>query len=295
VVATALIATAGWMFFGGHGRVNARTAKRQDAVAHEWRLASAEHKNIAEAVAACSGITDLAGQPVFVREQLRLDILPDGARRGEEGAPRDVKEIALAEPKGPTAEPRASTGFSLSNYARTAIYLSDEISRSRIESANNAYVNHWVMILFQWAIVIIGAVTTILISLKSIMTADDSRKALSLRIGVAAILFSSVGTAASALNSFYGPREAYLKAERSLASLRQLHSDIAIQIGSIREPQGKKECPSFDPANRDDPLYKQVQDWKTKLGAIVNASDSGSSYPSETAVPDPAISTTESQ
>ena len=260
----ALIATAGWMFFGGHGRVDNRTTKRQDAVAHEWRVASAEHKNVAEAVAACSGITNLAGQPVFIREQLRLDMLPDGGRRSQEeakgGATKEVKEIAFAEPKGATAESRGPTGFSLSNYARTAIYLSDEITRSRIESANNAYVNHWVMILFQWAIVIIGAVTTILISLKSIMTADGDMKTWSLRIGIAAILCSSIGTATSALYAFYGPREAYLKAERSIAALRQLHSDIAIQIGSIREPQSKKECPSFDPANKDDPLYKQVQD-----------------------------------
>jgi hypothetical protein len=151
------------------------------------------------------------------------------------------------------------------------------------------------MFAFQWAIVIIGAVTTILISPKSIMTADDSQKTLSLKIGIFAILVSSVGTAASALNSFYGPREAYLKAEQSLAALRQLHSDIAIQIGSIREPQSKRECPSFDPANKEDPLYKQVQDWKTKLAAIVTASDSGSSYPADTPVPDQSGAATPNQ
>lgn len=289
VVAMALIATAGWMFFGGHGRVDARTSKRQDAVAHEWRLASAEHKNIAEAVAACSGTTNLAAQPAFIREQLRLDVLPDGGRRTEADAKGGAsREAAALESKGPAAEAKPLPGLALSNYARTAIYLSDEISRSRVESANNAYVGHWVMVGFQWIIVFIGALTTILISLKSIMTADGGQKAWSLRVGIAAILCSSIGTATSALNSFYGPRETYLKAERSIAALRQLHSDIAIQIGSIREPQGKKECPSFDPANKDDALYKQVQDWKTKLGAIVNASDSGSSSPSETDVPDQA-------
>jgi hypothetical protein len=137
--------------------------------------------------------------------------------------------------------------------------------------------------------------TTILISLKSIMTADGDMKTWSLRIGIAAILCSSIGTATSALNAFYGPRKAYLKAERSIAALRQLHSDIAIPIGSIREPQSKKECPSFDPANKDDPLYKQVQDWKTKFAAVVTASDSGSSYPSETAVPDQSSSAGPSQ
>ena len=289
VIAMAVTAAATWMFFGDHSRTDGRTAKRQDAVAHEWRFAAAEHKNIAEAVAACSGITYLAGQPASIRQQLRLDILPDGSRRGEEeakaGTPREIKEIAFAEPKGAIAEPKGSGGLSLSNYARTAIYLSDEITRSRTESAHNAHFNYVLMIGFQLAIVIIGAITTVLISLKSIMTADDTRKSLSLKIGIAAILFSSIGTATSALNAFYGPREAHLKAERSIAALRQLQSDIAIQVGSIREPQGKKECPSFDPANKDDPLYKQVQDWKTRLGAIINASDSGSSYPAETTVP----------
>jgi hypothetical protein len=278
------------------GRVDSRTTKRPDAVSHEWRLVYAEHKNIAEAVAACSGITYLTGQPASIREQLRLDVLPDGGRRGEDeaktGASKEIKEIAFAEPKGSFTEPKApaAAGVPLSNYARTAIYLSDGIVRSRIESANNAYYNHRVMVAFQWIIVFIGALTTILISLKSIMTTDGDMKTWSLRIGIAAILCSSIDTATSALNAFYGPREAYLKAERSIAALRQLHSDIAIQIGSIREPQSKEEYPSFDPANKDDPLYKQVQDRKTKFAAIVTASDSGSSYPSETAVPDQSSS-----
>jgi hypothetical protein len=73
-----------------HGRVDGHTTRRQDAVSHEWRLASAEHKNIAEAVAACSGIAYLAGQPASIREQLRLDVLPDGGRRGEE----ETKKVA---------------------------------------------------------------------------------------------------------------------------------------------------------------------------------------------------------
>jgi hypothetical protein len=51
---------------------------------------------------------------------------------------------------------RGRRGVSLSNYARTAIYLSDGIARSRIEPANNAYYNHWFMVAFQWIIVFIG-------------------------------------------------------------------------------------------------------------------------------------------
>ena len=42
------------------------------------------------------------------------------------------------------------------------------------------------------------------------------------------------------------------------------------------------------PANEEELLYEQVQDWKTKLGAAATAPDSGSSHPPETAVPDPS-------
>jgi hypothetical protein len=248
-------------------------------------LASADHKNVAESIAACSGIGTLAGQPAYIREELRLDILPDGRRFRS----ASVGDPNAGEPKDAASTAKGQIVFSMSNYARTAIYLSDATTRARIESANIAYFNHTTMLWFQWAIVIIGAMTTILISLKSIVPGDDTLKKLSLQIGIAAILLSSIGTATSALNSFFGPREAYLKAERSLAALRQLHSDIAVQTAGIREPpskQDRKECPTFDPAGKDDPLAKQVQDWKTKLNTIANASDSGSSSPSETSVPD---------
>jgi hypothetical protein len=285
-----VIAAASWLYFGVHEHTRGRSSERQDAASHEWRLASADHKNIAESVAACSGIGTLVGQPAYIREELRLDILPDGKRF----QPASGGDSKAGEPKDAASTSKGPPVFSMSNYARTAIYLSDAITRARIESANNAYSNHSTMLWFQWAIVIIGAVTTILISLKSIVPGEDTLKRLSLHIGIAAILFSSIGTATSALNSFFGPREAYLKAERSLAALRQLHSDVAVQIAGIREPPGKqdrKECPTFDPAGKDDPLAKQVQDWKTKFNTIANASDSGSSSPSETSVPDASSAT----
>jgi hypothetical protein len=77
------------------------------------------------------------------------------------------------------------------------------------------------------------------------------------------------------LNSFYGSREAYFKAERSLATLRRLQLDIAIQFAST------KECPSFDPSKTDDPAVKQIQHWKNKLDLIVTASGSGSAARSD--------------
>ncbi|MGL3105338.1 hypothetical protein [Bradyrhizobium sp. BR 1432] len=215
---------------------------------------------IAAAVASCSNIQDLDAQPDFIRAALRLDTLPNGSRG-----------------YFPSKERQSSGTLTLSNYQRAVIYLSDSITRSRVESATAANLNYSSMFWFQLAIVGIGAITTILISIKSIAPTGDSPTTnnLSLWVGILAIIFSSLGTATSALNSFYGPRESYLKSERSLAGLRQLHSDIAAKIASTTlQPPDK--CPKFDPKDKDDTYGKQVQDWATKLGTILNAADSGS-------------------
>lgn len=230
----------------------------------EWQLARADHEMVAAAAAACSNIQDLDAQPDSIRAALRLDTLPNG----------DRGYFA----RKATEQKAAATPLVLSNYQRAVVYLSDSITRSRIESATTANLNYSSMFWFQLAIVGIGAITTILISIKSIAPAGESPSTnnLSLWVGILAIVFSSLGTATSALNSFYGPRESYLKSERSLAALRQLHSDIVTKIASTTlQPPDK--CPKLDPKIKDDPYAKQVQDWNTRLGAILNATDSGSS------------------
>lgn len=246
------------------------------AAFHEWHLATADHELIATAVAACSKIYDLGRQPQYIREELRLDILPDGrryTRPPDKPSSPSAKDTALPNPKEPAE-------LVMSNYMRAAIYLSDSITRSRIESATTANTNYTSMFWFQLAIVALGAVTTILISIKSIVPSGNAASRASLLIGIFAIVFSSIGTATSALNAFYGPRESYLKSERSLAALRQLHSDIAVHIASATDPQDPQKCPKLNPLNKDDLFAKQIQDWTTKLGSIVNTTDSGSASPS---------------
>lgn len=255
----------GYDYFKGWNSESARAARDfgdvGSAAIQEWQLARADHEVIAAAVAACSNIFDLDGQPNFIRAELRLDTLPNGSRGYFPG--KDQKSPA---------------NLVLSNYQRAVIYLSDSIMRSRVESANNANLNYSSMFWFQLAIVGIGAITTILISIKSIAPAGNSATItnLSLWVGIPAIIFSSLGTATSALKAFYGPRQSYLKNERSLAALRQLHSDIAAKIASTTMLPPDK-CPKFDPKEKDDPYGKQIQDWAAKLGAILNTADSGSS------------------
>jgi hypothetical protein len=252
------------------GKDDRRAWKPPRTVAHEEWRARSDHKNVAEAVAACSGIGNIDRQPPAVLNALRIRPPP----KRNDPTPKEGTTVGIGKDAEAPAQDSSATP-SLSNYARAAIYLSSSIEQLRIEAAYAAASSHKAMNIFQWAIVVIGAVTTILISFKSIISGDEALKTYSRSIGFAAIFFSAIGTATAALNSFYGPREAHLKAEQSLATLRRLQSDIAIQLASM------KECPSFDPSKPGDPSSKQVQDWKNKLDLIMTASDSGSATPSE--------------
>jgi hypothetical protein len=196
-----LLVSYGYDSFTGRNRRD-----YSDAAIREWQLARADHESIAAAVAACWNIQDLDVQPDFIRAALRLDTWPDGSRNRTFSASLEQKSSA-----------GTATTLTVSNYQRAIIYLSDSIARSRAEAATNASLNYSSMFWFQLAIVGIGAITTILISIKSIAPTGElpTTNNLSLWVGILAIIFSSLGTATSALNSFYGPRE--LSEERTLA------------------------------------------------------------------------------
>jgi hypothetical protein len=228
----------------------------------EWRWAQADHENIAAAIAACRRFPNL--NDPSLRELLRLDSGPYGRDR---------------------AAAKGAETFTLSNFQRAAIYLSDAIARARFESALNASANHMDMFWFQLFIVLIGAVTTILISIKSITNDDQSKRYLPsgffFAIGIIAIATTAIGTAASALNAFYGPRENYLKSERNLAALRQLHAEIAVAVASARKSElcGEFQPLASDAGGQDTPAGSSDSTAPTTKGSTAAAGAAGSSGP----------------
>jgi hypothetical protein len=243
LLALAVAAASFWIFFAGSDRSpapppalradskgNDRAARSQGVVAHEEWQARADHRNVAEAVAACSGIGNLARQPPAVLEALRVrspaerNRLPLG-----ESTTVGLGKDAAAREQDSSASPL------LSNYARAAIYLSDSIRRLRIEAAYAATSSDWRMNIFQWAIVIIGAVTTILISVKSIMSSDEALRKYSRWIGFFAIFFFS---------AWYGNFrvEFILRLARGLFQSRAVAGDASpASIGyrhSVRQHEG---------------------------------------------------------
>jgi hypothetical protein len=160
-------------------------------------------------------------------------------------------------PAGPTPE------FALTNYQNSALYLSDAISRGRIQAAKAAADSDDKRIMYQWALIVIGAITTILISIKSM---SNERTSVYLTIGILAIIFAALGTACSSIIAFYNPNDLYYRNERALLQLRQLHIDLAAEVVSANDP-----CEPMDINKPDNPKVKRLKDLTTRLTGILNA------------------------
>ena len=160
------------------------------AVLREWKNARADHEAIALTVAQCLDLGDAYGHAGFLNKQLMLDLEPTDDRLRYAGAKEDL-----------TAKP-----LKLTSFQRGAIYLSDTITRERIERAGVISHHYRVMNGLNMAIIIIGAITTTLISVKATASGDQVKNLLYQIIGITAIFLSAFGTIASGLNSFYNPR-----------------------------------------------------------------------------------------
>jgi len=212
------------------------TAARQ-----EWKIARADHQAVVFAIVPCLHLDTSAGQPGVLSGAPILDVMLADDRQRPLTANQDT----------------ASTTLKMTSFHRAALYLSNAVARARIETMGSAHDSYSRMQYFQIATVILGAVTTILISIKS-TSIDNTR--LSLLIGILAIIFSSVGTATSALNSFYSPREGYIRNQKSLSVLKKLHMEIATTVSSQAEFD---TCTAMTEENS-----KKVKEWSARLGGL---------------------------
>jgi hypothetical protein len=168
----------------------------------------------------------------------------------------------------------------LTSFQSTSLYLSNAIARARIETAAAANEHYTRMKHFQWAVAIVGAVTTILISIKSM---SNQNTTLYVIIGILAIFLSSVGTATSSLNSFYSPREAHIRNQRALSSLKQLHVEVAAEM-NIETDADKCQ------AMRENDNSKKVKNWSQRLAGIVNGSETAAQVDGKLTQPTPPAS-----
>lgn len=117
----------------------------------------------------------------------------------------------------------------LNNQERALIYLSNVLANQRITLSERSKSSY---IFWQFSTIVsivIGMITTILVSISS--TEFGRGDGLSQRvIRVFAIVFPALGTAAAAIIAFYSPQTVYNQSSRTVASIAQLHSQMAMEI-----------------------------------------------------------------
>ncbi|WP_421997892.1 hypothetical protein [Reyranella sp.] len=135
----------------------------------------------------------------------------------------------------------------------------------------------------------LGLMTTVLVSLST--TEFGQGPGVTQRtIRVLAVIFPALGTAAAAVVAFYGPQAEWTQSSRTLASLSQLHAQLALDLwkleckadaaGEIKPPL--KVLPKT-------PLLEEASKRYLEIQTVANASQGNSqNEPAQPKKPDPA-------
>ena len=148
------------------------------------------------------------------------------------------------------------------------IQLSKELSEHRvglIPKVRSAYLFWQLATLIS---IVIGMVTTILVSVSSTEFGRGDGPPQRL-IRVLAIIFPALGTATAAVISFYSPQAELGQASRTLASETQLHDEIALTVWKLACP-----TPDADDSSAK-PLTDNLENWSKRyieIQTIPNAS-----------------------
>ncbi len=218
LVVVLLLAVAGYQLYGALKTENGLTVRAYQ----EWTAAKADHAGIIAIAGQCPAVAPASiptpVHPLAVPVPAALTtIVPDGWH-----------DPAVPTPT-PTPAPASDPALTLEapSYLLAAVVLSNDIGRTRVEVAGDAARDNIWMQVFEWAMVLVGAVTTVLVSLKSLAAEQPGMMT---AIGVGAIVFSALGTSIAAVNSFYSPRTTYEHDQHVLADLRSLHLQLAAGV-----------------------------------------------------------------
>lgn len=168
----------------------------------------------------------------------------------------------------------------LNPFHTAAISFSDRISRDRVNFRKELEDNRWKAGLYQISIVVMGALATIAIGVRSILP-REVKPSLSIAIGILALTLSAAGTALSSMSSFDGSQAIALRDQRALSQLQQLHwrvaSDVLVNTTLCKTP-------TTDPSE----AMKQVNAWKARLETILDSAVESVAQPGDLSRQTPA-------
>lgn len=136
-------------------------------------------------------------------------------------------------------------------------FLSTSILIGRGENAVAAANAYLALQIATLVAISLGLATTVLVSLSSTeFGKGDGRTARAIRIF--AIVFPALGTAVAAIAAFYAPGESRARASQGLAGFRQVHDQIASDLGAL-------PCPSSSAQTAETELSVKLASWKKSL------------------------------
>ena len=149
--------------------------------------------------------------------------------------------------------------------------LNHAISDERLQYIRAAEDNGHKAGVFQILIIGIGALTTVVVSLRSM---ENLLGVSMIRcFSIAAILLSALGTGSASLNSFYAPRENAVRQVRGLMQLKQLHQEIYVFISAERCNAKKDMLLDAEAGPVSDPRVRRILRWHAQLKQIVSGAD----------------------
>lgn len=131
--------------------------------------------------------------------------------------------------------------------------------------------------------VVLGLLTTVLVSISSTKYGQEEGR-WQPWVRILAIIFPALGTAAAAIVAFYSPQSEWTQASRTLASLTQLHNQIALDTWKL-------DCFEFDDNHnlKSSESNKQIklkfEDWTKRyyeLQAVAGSSGQADKLPGST-------------
>ena len=157
------------------------------------------------------------------------------------------------------------------NFHGSIAALNYAVADERLQSIRSAEDSGRKASVFQILIIVIGALTTVAVSLRTMDTliGESAMRGLS----IAAILLSALGTGAASLNSFYAPREASVRQVRGLVQLKQLHQELYVYLSAERCDITPMARVDSQQADLTDPRARRIRLWHSQLQQIVGGAD----------------------
>jgi hypothetical protein len=272
----------------------------------EWREARGDHKIIAYTIAFCKKYIDRFGSidtmPRQLFSALMLDLTPKGehqftkvtagsatsalrnkvstsptqtstAETNSETAPSALEDRQIDSSNSSAIRIGSETPIQLTNFELSMLFLSDAIARARLVAASEADNNLPQMRVFGWFTIVIGAVATLLITVKASMSSPSNNslsakgmagmKVLYIVVGLLAIGLSAAGTALTSVKQFYDPTRAYKVSQAALLQMKRLHNEIALEFVNNWDPASCQ-----DDSNTRTRMQAAFKEWSVALGNL---------------------------